>query len=172
MGVVDGRSVVIGVAVGVAWLVATQIGVRAIAAVVPSIVDRAGDLYRIAAGDRRRDIALAVIAMVLAEELAFRAMIHVGTGLYVGVMADTFVKVVERNWELVLAGAACGVVFGVVYQWTGGIVARLLAHLVWTGSLLLIGALQECRGVPCPPRPRSHSADAFVVHLRTMAQTF
>lgn len=144
------RTIAIGLVAGVAWLVVTQIGVRLIAVVVPSIVDRAGDLYRIAAGDRRRDIAFAVVSMGIAEELLFRGVVQGEWGLVAAVVAYTVVQVVERNWALVLAGAACGVVFGGLYHLTEGLTAPVVAHLVWTSSLTFVWPLKDRDGNAVP----------------------
>lgn len=149
-GSVDARTVVLGVGVGVGWLIATQIGVRVIALVIPSIIDRAGELYEIAAGDRRRDIAIAVVSMALAEEMVFRGVIQLEWGLFAGIVGYTVVQVVERNWALVLAGLACGTVFGVLAEWTDGLTAPLIAHLIWTGSLTFVWPLKDPSGVPVP----------------------
>ncbi len=150
VGRVDVRALSIGVAAGLTWLVATQVGVRAISIVIPSIVDRAGELYEIAAGDRRRDIAIAIVSMAVAEELLFRGVVQVEWGLGVAVVAYAAVQVVERNWALVLAGFACGVVFGALAEWTDGLTAPVVAHLIWTAALTFVWPLRDASGAPVP----------------------
>lgn len=150
IGRIDADALLIGVVAGSVWLVVTQLGVRVISIVVPSIVERAGELYEIAAGDRRRDIAIAIVSMAVAEELLFRGVVQSEWGLGAAVVAYTAVQVVERNWALVLAGLACGVVFGVLAQWTDGLVAPVVAHLIWTSALTFVWPLRDAGGAPVP----------------------
>jgi len=143
-------SIAIGLGVGVVWLAVTQVGHRLLARLVPSIVARAGDLYRIAAGDRCRDVVVAVLTMGVAEELLFRGVVQFHWGLVGGVAVYAGVQLVARNWALVLAGLLCGAVFGVVYEWSGDIVAPILTHLVWTGGLAFVWPLTDATGARIP----------------------
>jgi membrane protease YdiL (CAAX protease family) len=150
LGRPDPGSIAIGLGVGVTWLVVTQVGHRLLAHLVPSIVARAGDLYRIAVGDRCRDVIVAVVTMGVAEELLFRGVVQFHWGLIGGVAVYAAVQLVARNWALVLAGLLCGAVFGVVYEWSGDIVAPILTHLVWTGGLVFVWPLTDATGARIP----------------------
>ncbi len=150
VGGVDGTSVLVGLGVGVIWVVATQIGHALLCRLVPSFIDRVRDLYAIAVDDRRRDVLVALVSMAVAEEFVFRLVAQRELGIVVAVAAYTIVQAVERNWALLLAGAACGVVWGLVYAWRDALVAPLLAHVIWTGTLTFLWPLRGCGGHPVP----------------------
>lgn len=144
VGAVTLSAVVAGSGVGVLWVFATQIGHAVLCRILPSFIDRVRDLYSIAVGDRRRDVLVALVAMAVAEEFVFRLLVQREFGLVAGVVAYTAVQAVERNWALMLAGAACGVVWGSLYAWQDGLAAPLLAHLIWTGTLTFLWPLRGC----------------------------
>ena len=144
VGSVTVEALLAGSIVGVAWVVATQVGHAVLCRILPSFIDRVRDLYSIAAGDRRRDVLVALVGMAVAEEFVFRVLVQREFGLAAGVVAYTAVQAVERNWALMLAGAACGVVWGLLYEWQGGLVAPLLAHVLWTGTLTFVWPLRGC----------------------------
>ena len=144
VGAVTVEALLAGSVVGVGWVVATQVGHAVLCRILPSFIDRVRDLYSIAAGDRRRDVLVALVGMAVAEEFVFRLLVQREFGLVAGVVAYTAVQAVERNWALMLAGAACGVVWGLLYEWQGGLVAPLLAHMLWTGTLTFVWPLRGC----------------------------
>lgn len=144
VGVVRFEALLAGSIVGAAWVVATHVGHAVLCRVLPSFIDRVRDLYSIAAGDRRRDVLVALVGMAVAEEFVFRLLVQREFGLVAGVVAYTAVQAIERNWALMLAGAACGTVWGLLYQWQGGLVAPLLAHVLWTGTLTFLWPLRGC----------------------------
>lgn len=135
-------AVGIGVAVGMGWLALTHVGHTVLQWIVPSMVARVRDLYAIAAGDSRRDIAVAIVALGTAEEFVFRLVVQRQFGIPLAVVAYALVQLVERNWALVLAGAACGAVWGVLYAWQDNLTAPLIAHLIWTASLTFVVPLR------------------------------
>ncbi len=71
-------------------------------------------------------------------------------GIVVGVIAYSAVQAVERNWALMLAGAACGAVWGLLYAWQDNLAAPLVAHLIWTSTLTFIWPLRGCDGHSVP----------------------
>lgn len=150
IGSVTVGAVLAGSVVGVGWVVATQVGHAVLCRILPSFIDQVRDLYSIAAGDRRRDVLIALVGMAVAEEFVFRLLVQREFGLVVAVVAYTAVQAVERNWALMLAGAACGVVWGLLYEWQAGLVAPLLAHVIWTGTLTFVWPLRGCstRSIP------------------------
>lgn len=157
VGGVTIAAVAAGVGVGVAWVVATQVGHAVLCRIVPSFIDRVRDLYSIAVGDRRRDVLIALIGMAVAEEFVFRLVVQREFGIVAAVTAYTAVQAVERNWALMLAGAACGVVWGALYAWQPDLVAPLIAHVIWTGTLTFVWPLRGCGGTAVP------EADAVAV---------
>ncbi len=150
VGKPDPTSVLVGLGVGVIWVVVTQIGHAVLCRLIPSFVDRVRDLYSITTDDRRRDVLVALVSMALAEEFVFRLVAQREFGIVVAVVAYTLVQAVERNWALMLAGAAFGVVWGLVYAWRDGLAAPLIAHVVWTGTLTPLWPLRGCHGRRVP----------------------
>ena len=142
VGDVSVEAVVAGVGVGAGWLVATHAGHAVLCRLLPGFVDRVRELYSIAAGDRRRDVLIALVAMAVAEEFVFRLVVQRELGIVAGVAAYTLVQVVERNWVLLLAGAACGTVWGLLYAWQENLAAPLLAHVIWTAALMFVWPLR------------------------------
>lgn len=160
VGSLDLEGVGAGLAVGVGWLMATQVGHAVLCRVFPSFIDRVRDLYSIAAGDRRRDVLIALIGMAIAEEFVFRLVTQRQFGIAIAVVAYTLVQGVERNWALMLAGAACGVVWGMLYAWQGNLAAPLIAHVIWTGSLTFVWPLRGCDGNSVPEADQVAITDA------------
>ena len=80
----------------------------------------------------------------------FRLVVQRQFGVVAGVAAYTLVQVVERNWVLILAGAVCGVVWGLLYAWKQNLTAPLLAHLIWTGALTFVWPLRGAVTRGCP----------------------
>lgn len=144
VGTTDIEAIGVGVLAGALWVVATQIGHQVLCRFVPSFIDRVRDLYSIAAGDNRRDVTIALVSLALAEELVFRLVIQREFGIVAGVLAYALVQVVERNWALMLAGAACGAVWGLLYAWQENLAAPLVAHLIWTSTLTFFWPLRGC----------------------------
>lgn len=144
VGGIGVEAIASGLIVGAGWIVATQIGHAVLCRVVPGFLDQVRGLYAIAAGDRRRDILLALVSMAVAEEFVFRLVTQRELGIVVAVVAYAMVQVVERNGALVLAGAACGIVWGLLYEWQGNLVAPLIAHVAWTGTLTFLWPLGGC----------------------------
>ena len=56
--------------------------------------------------------------------------------------AYTAVQAVARSWALVLAAASCGSVWGLLTWASGGIVAAVVAHVVWVVALTFVWPLQ------------------------------
>lgn len=83
------RELLVGVAVGGAWLVATHLGATVLGWIVPGFLDEIAELYRLADGDTAARIAGPLVAMAVAEELLFRGLIQGRAGLVVAVIACT-----------------------------------------------------------------------------------
>lgn len=141
VGPAGASEAAIGAAVGAAWLVATHVGHAVLRRVVPSFVDRVGDLYRLGADDRPRRVIGPVVAMAGAEELAFRGVVQSQWGIGAAVAVYTAVQLVARSWVLALAAFLGGLVWGGLYWWTESLLAAFTAHAVWTASLTLLWRL-------------------------------
>ncbi len=148
VGPVDLVEVGVGLGVGGAWLIATHVGHWVLARVFPSFVAQIRDLYAVAADDRFALVAPPVVAMGVTEELLFRGLVQGSAGLAVGVAAYTFVQIVERKWTLLLAAVLGGLVWGLLYWWRDGLVAPVVAHVLWTGTLTFFWPLRAGGAVP------------------------
>jgi hypothetical protein len=147
-GPVSAAEVLVGLAVGGAWLVVTHAGAAVLRRAVPAFMDQVADLYRLGADDAVTSMVGPLLAMAVAEELLFRGLIQGRAGFAAGVAAYSAVQLVEGNWVLVLAAFFCGVVWGALFTWRGGLVAPIVAHAVWTSALTFVW-----------PLPASPSAD-------------
>jgi membrane protease YdiL (CAAX protease family) len=148
IGPVGPPEVLAGVLVGVAWLVATHVGHAVLCRLFPSFVEQIRDLYGLGADDPARRVLGPILAMALAEELLFRGVVHTLAGFAAGVAVYGAVQVIERKWALVLAAVLGGIVWGGLYELTGGIVAPVVAHAIWTASLTLVWPLRGCGDAP------------------------
>lgn len=142
-------EVVAGLVVGGAWLVATRVGHGVLCRWLPGFSAQVDDLYRI-----RDDstpvwsMAGAVTLMGVAEELLFRGLVQGGIGLLAAVAAYTLVQAVEGKWALALAALLGGLVWGLLFAWRDGLVAPVVAHVLWTGVLTFVWPLRGCPPVP------------------------
>lgn len=163
-GPVNLVEVAIGLGLGGAWLVATHIGYRVLAAMFPSFGDQVRDLYRIADGDRVSRMVGPVLAMGVAEEFLFRGVLQGVGGLVLGVAVYTGVQLFERNWTLVLAALLCGTVWGLLFWWRQGLVAPIVAHVLWTGMLTFVWTLGDEPAKVGPAAPETAAANAAPAH--------
>lgn len=137
----------IGLAVGGGWLVATHVGYTAISWLFPTFADQVRDLYGLGGEDTTRRMVGPIVAIGVAEELLFRSLLQGVGGLALALAAYTGVQVFERKWALALAALLGGVVWGLLFAWRGGVVAPVVAHVLWTGMLTFVWPLG---GAPRP----------------------
>ena len=141
IGPIGPTELAAGVGVGAAWLVATHVGHAVLCRLFPSFVDQVKDLYGLGVGDPASRVLGPLLVMAVAEELLFRAVIQGSAGFVAGVAAYTMVQFVERKWALALAALLGGIVWGALYELTGGLVAPVVAHALWTVTLTLVWPL-------------------------------
>lgn len=139
-----------GLGVGVAWLVVTHIGHGVLCRMVPGFLEQVSDLYSLREGDRFATIVGPLTALGIAEELFFRGLVQDRLGLIGGVAIYTGVQLVVGKWALTLAALLGGAVWGLLFWWQGGIVAPVIAHVLWTGTLTLLWPLPGCGRKPDP----------------------
>jgi membrane protease YdiL (CAAX protease family) len=148
LGVVTGplgiEPLAAGLVVGSAWLVATHIGHFVLCRFVPGFLERISDLYSLRAGDRVRTIVGPLTLMGVAEELVFRGYVQGEIGLIGSILAYTAVQLVVGNWALTLAALLSGAVWGTLAWWTGGLLAPVVAHVLWTSMLTFVWPLRGC----------------------------
>lgn len=145
VGPVDAVEVGIGLGVGGAWLVATQIGFRVLCSLFPTVMSEVRELYSKGSNGRLAEMVPPVMLMGVAEEVLFRGALLGTGGLVVATVAYAVVQVVERKWVLVLAALLCGAVWGALAVWRDGLVAPAIAHVLWTTTLLTVWPLPDCR---------------------------
>lgn len=138
-------EVALGVAAGGAWLAATHVGYAVISRIVPSFGDQVQDLYRLGDGDTAARMVGPVVAMGVAEEALFRGVLQGVGGFALGLVAYAAVQVFERKWALVLAAVLGGAVWGALFAWRDGLVAPVVAHVLWTGLLTFVWPLGDER---------------------------
>lgn len=144
VGPVSPSAVAAGLVVGAAWLVATHVGHAVLCRLFPGFLAQITDLYSLREGDRVRTMVGPVVAMATAEELFFRGFVQGRLGLVGSVVVYTLVQVVAGKWALTLAALLGGAVWGGLAWWTGGLVAPIVAHVLWTGSLTFLWPLHGC----------------------------
>jgi membrane protease YdiL (CAAX protease family) len=159
VGPVDLPTFAVGVVAGGAWLVATHLGHDVLARLVPGFGARVRALYGFGDGDRFATMVGPVTAMGLAEELLFRGTIQARAGLVVAVAAYAGVQLVTGNWVLALAGALCGLVWGALRWWTGGLLAPVVAHVIWTDGLTFAWPMPGSVRPPRAGRPLAVTPD-------------
>ncbi|WCO65443.1 type II CAAX endopeptidase family protein [Iamia majanohamensis] len=144
VGPVTPAEVGLGLGVGGAWLVATHVGHAVLCRLFPSFLAQVNDLYAIRDRSRLWSTVGAVVAMGVAEEVFFRGFVQDRVGLVAAVAAYTAVQAVERKWALALAALLGGTVWGLLFWWSGGLVAPVVAHVLWTGMLTFVWPLKGC----------------------------
>lgn len=160
LGPVGPAEVGIGIAAGIAWLVATHVGHAVLARLFPSFVDQIRGLYDLGAGEPASRVIGPLLVMAVAEELLFRGVVQGEAGFVVGVIVYVAVQAVERNWALVLAAFLGGMLWGALFAVTDGLVAPVLAHALWTVTLTLVWPLGGRGDRPIGPiRSETHSTE-------------
>ena len=165
LGPVGWSELGVGALAGLAWLVATHVGFAVGCRLFPSFLDGVQDLYQLGADQTAARVAGPILAMAVAEELLFRGVIQGIAGFAVAVAVYTAVQLVEGTGALVLAGLLGAVVWGGLVSLTGGLVAPIVAHAIWTLTLTVawpLGGCEPTAGQPASspvrsevhPRPR------------------
>lgn len=144
LGPVGPEPVAAGLVIGTAWLVATHVGHTVLCRLFPGFLAQITELYSLREGDTVRTMVGPVVAMAVAEELVFRGVVQGAGGLVAGIVAYTAVQVVAGKWALTLAALLGGAVWGVLAWWQGGLVAPVLAHVLWTATLTFVWPLRGC----------------------------
>ena len=137
----------IGLLVGGAWLLATHVGYAIVSWLFPAFADQVRDLYRLGDEDTSGRMVGPIVAMGVAEELLFRSVLQGVGGIALALAVYTAVQVFERKWALALAALLGGVVWGLLFEWRGGVIAPVAAHVLWTGMLTFVWPLG---GAPRP----------------------
>lgn len=118
----------IGGALAVVAIVAVRLGYPFVQRTIPAITDRADDLFALRRHASPWLIGAAALAMGIGEEAFFRGLVQARWGMPVAVGLYTVVQLAGRNWLLVALGVVGGTVWGLLYAWTGSLVAPVLSH--------------------------------------------
>jgi len=144
VGPLDAAEVAVGLGAGGAWLVATQVGYRVLAWLSPAFGAQVRDLYRLREGEASTARMVGpIVAMGVAEELLFRGVLQGVGGFALALSAYTAVQAFERKWALALAALLGGAVWGLLFAWRDGLVAPVVAHVLWTGVLTFLWPLGD-----------------------------
>ncbi len=144
VGPVSPIEVAWGLGVGGVWLVATHIGHYVLCRLFPTFIGQITELYSLRTNDKTSTMVGPIVAMGVAEEVFFRGFVQDRLGLVAAVLVYGLVQLVERKWALVLAALLGGTVWGLLFWWTEGLVAPVVAHVLWTGSLMFLWPLRGC----------------------------
>lgn len=106
---------------------------------VAAVYDQRGDLSLLAA------LALAALVVSPGEELFWRGLVQseaapeapaAGAALAWG--GYVAVNAASRRLPIVAAAVVAGAVWGALAWWSGGVLAPMLCHVVWTGSMIAL----------------------------------
>jgi membrane protease YdiL (CAAX protease family) len=143
-----GVALVVGIGSGVALYVATRVFVR--------IASRVDAFDRATAGiyDEARKVSLArslvlsLAVMVPGEEVFLRGLVQprlseiarLGPGLAAILTwaAYVVVNVASRRLPIVLGAIVGGALWAALWWWSGGLLASLASHIIWTGAMLVL----------------------------------
>jgi membrane protease YdiL (CAAX protease family) len=135
----------IGAATGIALYIGTLVFV-ALAQHVPAFARQTAAAYRRAAtADPRRELVLSLLLAVPGEELfwrgiAYRAVAETASTAGVAAIAVCLLYVVanipSRSLPIIAGALVGGAVWGALAWWTGGVLAPLASHILWTGLML------------------------------------
>jgi len=138
-------ALVIGALSGLLLYGATLVFV-ALAEHVPAFARQTALAYqRAGATDPRRELLLSLLLAVPGEELFWRGITYrVGadtlTTVAIAAVATCFLYVVanlpSRSLPIIAGALVGGALWGALAWWTGGVLAPLASHILWTGLML------------------------------------
>ncbi len=140
-----GGVAAIGAVTGIVLYVGTLLFVAA-AQHIPAFAMQTEAAYRRAAtADPRRELILSLLLAVPGEELFWRGLAYragaasaTTTGVAAALVCLGYViaNLPSRSLPIIVGALVGGVVWGVLAWWSGGVVAPLASHILWTGSML------------------------------------
>jgi len=135
----------VGAATGIALYLGTLLFV-AVAQHVPAFARQTAAAYRRAAtADPRRELVLSLLLAVPGEEffwrgLAYRSGAETEASAGVAAVAVCLLYVVanlpSRSLPIVAGALVGGALWGALAWWSGGVLASLASHILWTGLML------------------------------------
>jgi membrane protease YdiL (CAAX protease family) len=148
-----GAALALGAATGVLLYVATRLFV-AIVSGWRAFQRQTAETYALAHDVPTATTAVLAGVMVVGEELFWRALVQPrlaeaggGAGAALTWLAFALVNSASSRLPIIAGAVVGGAVWALLAWWTGGMLASLLCHLVWTGLMILR-----------PPRRRAKTA--------------
>jgi membrane protease YdiL (CAAX protease family) len=139
--------VLVGLASGVLFYLATRVFV-AVALHVPAFRRQTVAAYREAAtADGPREIALSLLLAVPGEELLWRGLGYrwgaeqlssIATAAVIVWILYVIANVPSRSLPIIAGAVVGGALWGVLAWWSGGVLAPLASHILWTGAMLAL----------------------------------
>jgi membrane protease YdiL (CAAX protease family) len=139
------RLVLVGTAVGWSMAAATYLLYPVLARVLPFIRTDTAGLYASFRAPPLVIAALALLPVILGEELVWRGVVQTALvrrlgswrGVTVAALAYALAHAPLRSPVLVVVALSCGMAWGALRAVSGSLVPALLAHLVWDILVLL-----------------------------------
>jgi len=141
--------ILIGLAAGLLMAVATHLSYGPISALAPFVKTGTAQLYLENASRPRLAFGLLLVPIAIAEEVVWRGAVQATLtarfGTAVAILAGAALYAVCHAPigapVLMIAALGCGLVWGALRAMTAGLVAPILAHLLWDEILLFIAPL-------------------------------
>ena len=135
----------IGAATGIALYVGTLVFVG-LAQHIPAFARQVALAYRRAGtADPRRELLLSLLLAVPGEELFWRGIAYrvgvdtlttAGVAAVVTCLLYIVANVPSRSLPIIAGALVGGALWGALAWWTGGVLAPLASHILWTGLML------------------------------------
>lgn len=142
--------VLAGAAAGLAMCGATYLVYPPAVRALPWLARETAELYRAFRTLPPAHAALALLPIVLGEELVWRGLVQGALARRIGATAAVLVAAAGFGVAHAAIGSpalpavafACAVAWGGLRAWTGSLVPAIVAHLVWNGLVMLLRPLQ------------------------------
>jgi len=140
------RAVLSGVGVGAAMTLITYPAYALLRAVVPEIETHVAALYTAAHQTTLAEALPWVVAIIIAEELIWRgALLHVlarrvppALAMAISVATYAAAQFGTGSWIVMALALVCGTLWTLQRQLTHSLLSPLLAHLIWTPTVILL----------------------------------
>ena len=142
----DVAALVVGTASGLALYVATRAFVAVAGRWEPFRRDVVGKYREAAEVPLRESLALSLLIMVPAEEFFWRGLFQARldqslVALVAGVwtwLAYVGVNLASKSLPIIAGALVGGALWAGLAVWSGGVLASLLSHMLWTGLMLAL----------------------------------
>jgi membrane protease YdiL (CAAX protease family) len=142
----DGVALVVGIASGLALYIATRLFVAVAGRWEPfhrDVVEKYHEAAEVSLGE---SLALSLLIMVPAEELFWRGLFQgrldqslgaVAAGIWTW-LAYVGVNLTSASRPIVAGAVVGGALWTGLAVWSGGVLASLVSHMLWTGLMLAL----------------------------------